>query len=160
MFLGLGMPLVGVFALPMFACGCGGGASLKAQTMSNMKQLVMATLVYASDHDDRLPPDMRDAQVALASVIKVAKSDEKPNPNVASSVYPIRRVFGANKSLSGVSLDKIDNPDATLLYYQEGARQDGYLTVGLVEGLVKNLPKTAVTSALRQGGILPAAVKR
>lgn len=148
------MPLVGVFALPMFACGCDTGGPLKTQTLSNMKQLVVATLVYASDHDDRLPKDMRDAKVALDQVIAASRIADKPRTDIAFSIYPIRRVFGANRELSGVSLSKVGDPESTIMYFQEGARQDGRLVVGFLDGSTKVLKRKEVSQALRTGGVV------
>jgi hypothetical protein len=118
--------LLGVFVV----CGCGAivvlpailfpvfsqarRAAVRAQCMSNVKQLVNGSLMYASDFDDKLP-------VAA----KWQDSIEKYMPYYpeAFTCPALRRSGGRNgyaaaKDLSGKKLDQIRTPATTVWIYE------------------------------------------
>lgn len=108
---------------------------------SNVKQLGTAAQIYAMDSNDTLPP-ATSWQDALHAYTKA----EYQCPE-AKSKYS----YGMNSALGGLSADKIESPERTVLFFEMDsdvpsahgtakdavARHDGWFTMGLVDGSAK-----------------------
>ena len=107
-------------------------AAQKASSQSNLKQLALGVMMYAQDHDEKLPP-MKSAAALKKAIMPYVKSETvftDPNGDKA---------YMANPSLSGKSLASIANPAEIALLYEAEAGPDGSRSVAFVDGHVKRL---------------------
>jgi hypothetical protein len=104
--------LPGLF-LPALAKARIGARAAKSQHM--LKQLNGAVLVYAADHDDRLPP--------VDDWLNALKTIDPQAPILADSIdsQTAGRVYAMNSKLEGKRLSAIQQPDRTVLLFEVGA---------------------------------------
>jgi hypothetical protein len=100
-----------------------------------MKQAALGLLIYAADHDDRLPPrfltnqDLADAALPNTDHLEAVVTR---NPN-GGEVLP-------NRNLEGLHLSSVlDPPQTALLYETEEWPDDGGQIFGFVDGHVRRM---------------------
>jgi prepilin-type processing-associated H-X9-DG protein len=107
-----------------------GGAVLpnnEAACLSNVKMLTLATIMYAQDYDEVLPP-MNNYQTFRTVIYPYIGSNWPFHCPATGLEYTI------NSALSGVSLSKINNPSSTLLLQDTQPHANGQSTYGYVDG--------------------------
>lgn len=106
----------------------------ETSSMSNMKQLGLATLQYAQDHGEKLPrmDSQENFKAALSKYILQENYDVFLDPQTKTP-------YILNKKLSGKSLDTINDPAHTELMRSPGD-YNGFVLVGYVDGHVRAVP--------------------
>ncbi|HOS43587.1 MAG TPA: hypothetical protein PK794_07860 [Armatimonadota bacterium] len=117
-------------------------AAARERSMSNIHQLLVATQMYAQDHNQNMPP-MDD----LAAMKRVVAAPEQvwahPVPGMAYAVNP---------QLSGIHLGQIDQPQAAVVIFDAAPWPDGTRTVGFLDGHVEQADETRWQELKAQGG--------
>jgi hypothetical protein len=110
-------------------------AALRTLTLSNAKQLALATIMFASDNDDVLPysKSSRGAMKAIMPYIKDNEVIHTKNPNGGWFQY--------NMSVSGVSDTAAAEPSNTPLFYDSKEWPDGRRVVAFLDGHAKVVSK-------------------
>lgn len=109
----LGPAIVGASAVgaavlfPVFARAR--DAARAAECLNNIKELAVAAQMYASDHDGKLPTAAKWRSELESYLSEPLKKLECPCGDA---------VFAFNKNLSGVNLNKIKNPQSTVLFFE------------------------------------------
>lgn len=107
--------------------------ALRTQDLSNVKQVSLGMMLYASDYDDYFPAADSTAK-AKDQVMPYLKNQEifmSKNPAGGRILY--------NTSLSHVASTSIERPDQTLLVWDEMPWPDGGRNVGFTDGHAKYL---------------------
>jgi prepilin-type processing-associated H-X9-DG protein len=137
--IGCGVVLVGFFAVaailfPVFAqSGHSARTSrTKAMTMSNMKQVGLAAIMYSADCDDRLP-----LQLGSARQVKPVLLPYIRNEQIFTTLNPNGGEFLGNAKINGMSLMEVDKPAETVLFYESNDWPDGRRVVCYADGHVK-----------------------
>lgn len=105
-------------------------AAKKTQALSNLKQLTVGTLIYASDYDDLLPYT-RDTDTVFAVTFPYIKSKEllkSSNPNGGRIEFNLR--------IGGVALRTIRDPNAVPMFFDSKPWPDSKRPVSFVDGHV------------------------
>jgi prepilin-type processing-associated H-X9-DG protein len=127
------------------------GSARFSSSISNAKQVALGLLIYASDYDDRLPPDMGNP----ASVEKVVDPYLR-NATVWRSANPRGSRFLPNENLSLVPGTEIVDPAGDPMLFESKEWTDGRRIIGYADGHVKAVtgfdPKTDLKVELTQKG--------
>lgn len=121
------------------------GSAQKVACLSNVKQIVTGFLMFANDHDDKLPTAAASSQQAVAPYLRNADLWKCPQTN--------RPAYAMNDKLAGHSLASIKLPAQTVMVY-EGSngkldfRHDGAAAVGFCDGHAKMISRAGL-AALR-----------
>ena len=124
-------------------------ARLKAQevsSVSNLKQVALATLMYAQDHDERLPP-LKDPTVWKKALIAYSKNEGIFKDPRTGEVYQ------ANAAASRKSLAAIANPAEFVVFYKSSPSRGNTRAVAFADGHVRRLSETEWLRAKRKSGI-------
>lgn len=105
-------------------------AADKTQTISNAKQMALATIMYAGDYDDVIPyvQSTKGAYEVIQPYMKNREYIKTLNPGAK---------FLLNMAVAGVSMSSIENPAETVLYYEDKTWPDGSRVVAFTDGHVK-----------------------
>lgn len=103
----------------------------RTSELSNMKQLGIATMMYAADYDDRFPlaSSTDQAKEIIKPYLKSLETWKVLNPNGGRILY--------NVALSGKTSASIDRPAETVLFFEEMAWPDGKRIVVYADGHAK-----------------------
>lgn len=101
-------------------------------TVNNLRQLAIAALMYAQDHNEQFPAGMDDAEKLQQTLQAAVKLDPQiyAQPNTGE-------LYQANPSLSGKGLGQIANPAEMVLFFEISAWPDGKRGVSFVDGHVE-----------------------
>jgi prepilin-type processing-associated H-X9-DG protein len=102
------------------------------QTISNLKQLALAMLMYSQDHNEKFPPMKTSASVKKA-LMRYAK---------AETIFVDQRdgqAFLPNPRISGKSLADIDAPASTVAFYDPVPDSLGKIYIAFADGHVKGV---------------------
>lgn len=99
----------------------------RTQDMSNMKQVLLATVIYASDYDDVFPKANSTAEVK-AVIMPYCKSEE--------IFHYSQGMLRFNVRLSGKSMTSLEEPADTPLFWISKPYPDGRMMVGYTDGHV------------------------
>lgn len=141
---------VGILVLvPVLACGLMAFSLLAvqkrnkeetAQAVSNLKNLMRATMAYAADHDDKLPP----LSAGIYPNIVKSYAGTAPTANVGAN----RTEWMTSPDWSFAALGSIQFPDRTPLVYDSMPRRDGKTVVGMADGRVQVMEYSDFANAL------------
>lgn len=103
-------------------------AALRTQSLSNLKQIALGLVMYASDYDDVFPYAQSTTAVKWVTTpyIRIASLWTSPNPEGAE--------YRFNIALGGVHLEAIQSPSQTVLVYESRAWPDGRRGVAFADG--------------------------
>ncbi|HEX5324500.1 MAG TPA: hypothetical protein VFW40_11985 [Capsulimonadaceae bacterium] len=105
-------------------------AEKAAQVENNLRQLGLALMQFAQDHDSRFPP-MKTAAAAKKALMRYARNEAIfTDPRSATAFMP-------NPRLSGKSLADIDQPASTPAFWDPKANDQGQIYVCFADGHVK-----------------------
>ncbi|MBS1705724.1 MAG: hypothetical protein JST40_07600 [Armatimonadetes bacterium] len=132
-------------------------AAKKTATLSNMKQVCLATIMYAGDNDD-LYPGVQSTASARAVLLPYVKNKE-----VFQSQNPAKSEFRFNCALASVNAEIIEYPAETILWYETTPWEDGSRIIGYTDGHAKSvgssewedLEPTLRNTYPRSAGLLP-----
>jgi hypothetical protein len=96
-----------------------GTATDRTITLSNLKQVGTALMLFLSDYDDKLP------YVQSTPQLFTFLNPYLKNEEVFKTKNPMGGSFRFNMSLAGVSVTDIENPASTPLVYESEAWPDG-----------------------------------
>jgi prepilin-type processing-associated H-X9-DG protein len=104
----------------------------RATSLSNLRQVMLAALMYAADHKETLPPMESAAEIEKA-LTPYVKSKEL-------LVSPVdREPYRANVLLSGKKLADIENPAEMIVFYEATPAADGRRGAAFLDGHVRLL---------------------
>lgn len=106
----------------------------KAEALSSMKQLVLATIMYQTDYDD-VCPYVQDTKSVFAVIMPYLKNNSiyrSLNPSPGSRIL-------YNMAISGVAGGDIPQPADTVLFYDSATWPDGTRIVGFMDGHARDL---------------------
>lgn len=106
------------------------GVADKAKALSNVKQVALGFILYASDYDDHFPKADSTAK-AKTLVMPYVKSQEIWTTANGRILY--------NTSLSGIADTSIESPASTVLVWEEQPASDGMRAVGFADGHAKRV---------------------
>jgi prepilin-type processing-associated H-X9-DG protein len=106
--------------------------SALANSMSNAKQLALGNLIYATDYDDRFPPDMGNYAQWQAATMPYLK-----NTRLFYSANPRGAHFLGNEDLSAAPSSEIVRPTEAVMLYEDKEWPDGRRIIGYADGHVK-----------------------
>ncbi len=119
----------------IFGSGCGTpttGSTPLASTISNAKQVALATIMYAADWNDRYPLGMSSGRKFQRAVNPYVK-----NSSVFRSLNPAGGMIGPNPNLVAVPTAGIIDPAATPLVFETYDWPDGKRVVAYTDGHAK-----------------------
>lgn len=101
------------------------------QTFSNIKQIALATMLYASDYDDVTPyvQNTKTVQTVTAPYVKNMDVWKTLNPNGGRILF--------NIALGGVATSSIPAPAEAIMYYESNPWPDGRRCVAFADGHAK-----------------------
>ena len=107
----LAVLVIAAVVMPVFACSkC---VSVRSACMSDLKQQVLASLMYASDFDDKLPRAERWVDTLSPSYVKDpalhCPSIENPSPDKYGYAYYVRS--------AGRKLGSFKDPKTTVMFF-------------------------------------------
>ena len=106
----------------------------KIVTMSNVKQIATALMLYAADNDDRLPHKFSTHQDLSNSVSRFFSSASyDPEGGIPETRNPNGGTIIPNRLLAGMLLSDVADPDSTAMIYGSRVFPDGCLMVGFVD---------------------------
>ncbi|HWD40283.1 MAG TPA: hypothetical protein VG944_15650 [Fimbriimonas sp.] len=100
-------------------------AAKEDAAMSNMHLLGLASLMYANDNDNHLPPHMESAAAARAYLQKYAEQDA--GLDIFTTANPAGGETLGNPRVSGLDLDAIAEPSETVLFYDSEPWHSEYM---------------------------------
>jgi guanylate kinase len=124
----LGLLVLGFLLFPLVSRA--GSRAREAKTLLNIRSLGAAVLLYATDNDNRLPPDMSSASAVRRAVARYV-ADE----GAFTTLNPAGGEFLGNRSLSGATL-KLGDPGlrSVVMFYDSKAWPDGSRAVVWLDG--------------------------
>lgn len=109
-------------------------SELKSQSLSNIKQIALATMMYATDYDEVFPWP-QSSRGAIAVQYPYLKSlDMAKSPNPEANEY-----YRFNTNIGGVLLGDIPDPAAIPMWYEGKAWPDGSRCVAFCDGHAKTV---------------------
>lgn len=155
------LPIAGAILFPVFS-----QARLAAEkriTVSRLKQIGTAALIYATDNDDHLPPVMTSALDAGPYIGKfVALTTEGETLEQALTSKNARsNTLRGNETLAGQDPFELQQPQLTLMFFDSMDWPGGKRCVGMADGSAKTIEGTAVVEAVAQtkGVVSPLALQ-
>jgi prepilin-type processing-associated H-X9-DG protein len=125
-------------AITMPALSRARGQATSTVSMSNLKQIALALLMYSDDHDGRFPDDLQAARSYFGSS-KVLESPRKPKGFEGESYIYI----------GGQSLN-IDSPARQILAYENPEFCDDKISVAFMDGHVESMSRDRFLKAIEQ----------
>lgn len=103
-------------------------ASAKTQTLSNMKQVATAMIMYISDSDDEYPYPQTTKTIRYITAPYMKNNDlwTTRNPNGGEFLF--------NMALGGVSATQLEYPAEMVMFYESKAWPDGTRVVAFADG--------------------------
>jgi len=108
---------------------------LRAQSVSNAKQLALAMLLYCSDYDDVFPY-VQDTKATFVVTYPYVK-----DLSVTKTLNPMGGEFVFNRNVGGVAAGKIPDPALTPMYVESKFWPDDRRIVAYVDCRVKAEPR-------------------
>lgn len=105
----------------------------QATTLSNVKQISLAVMMYAGDFDDEMPY-VQSTKGAFEVIYPYLKNKE-----VTKSLNPSGAKFLLNMAVAGVNMSSIELPAETVLFYEDKPWPDGTRVVSFTDGHAKKL---------------------
>jgi prepilin-type processing-associated H-X9-DG protein len=136
--------IMAAILFPVFA-----QARLKARetsSVSNLKQIAIAVLMYTQDYDENFPPMSSAASAEKALLPYIKNKDVFVSPLTGEPYRP-------NPALSRKSLAALEKPAETVLYYEASPAQDKTRGVAFVDGHVRRIPEIEWEHLKRKSGI-------
>jgi prepilin-type processing-associated H-X9-DG protein len=122
-------------------------ARIRARTtasLSNLRQLALAIMMFAYDHDETLPP-LRNITVAKRSLAPYAgKVDIFTFPGT-------NEAYITNPAASRVHLDRIRRPDRFILAYESRMAPDHRRSAAFADGHVRRVPEAEWSRVWKAG---------
>ena len=138
------LPLIAIFAailFPVFA-----KARDKARTISsadNLRQLGLASLQFAEDHDEKYPP-MDSMEHFKAAVGQYLPKDQK---NDLFTQPGFNTPYALNAKLSNKPMATLNNMDGIVMMQETKPYSDGQLATLYADGHVRRVPTPATFSS-------------
>ncbi len=104
-----------------------GGPADRTKTLSNLKQVSTAMMIYMADYDD-VTPYVQSTKGAFEVMMPYMKSKE-----ITKSFNPNGAKFLLNMAVAGVSAYQIENPSETILFYEDKPWPDGKRAVSFTD---------------------------
>jgi hypothetical protein len=109
--------------------------AVETSSLSNLKQVAIALIMYVSDWDDVLPP--------MADPAKVKKVLYPYIKNEAVFVQPdTKEPYRSNPILSKKKLAHIGSPNSMVVFYEASPSADGTRGVAFLDGHAKRIPES------------------
>lgn len=146
--------LAGLLLFPVFACGCSRARPVVA-SMSDLKQLVFASMLYSGDYDDRLPPRMSSGTAAgpyLSNYLFPNPSDSHRLDEILHSRSPNKLPWKGNGRLAGMKVGEVKQPEKTIVFCDGEDWTDGRRLAGFLDGHVKVFLGGQVVDAIYRHG--------
>jgi len=115
----------------------------ETSSASNLKQLGLATLQYAQDHNEKYPPmdTMEHYKAALSTYVK-------DDPEHSLFVQPGENVpYVLNAKMSKVSIDSLNDPASAVLAREAVPHQGGLIAILYADGRVHFAPQENMDNA-------------
>ena len=106
-------------------------AAPQTRTLSNIKQISLGMLMYASDYDDLTP------YAQSTKTVEYVISPYVLNNELFKSLNPDRSRFLFNMAIAGVNMTDIPSPAETVMFYESRAWPDGLRVVSFCDGHAK-----------------------
>lgn len=114
-------------ALTFPAFARAGGKARETKSLSNLRQLALSAVMYAQEHDERLPAIKTTADItkllSIPSVVLVSPCTNEP--------------YAFNYYFSGRSLGSIPEPQIRIIFYEKNPGPDGMRCVAFLDGHVE-----------------------
>ncbi len=110
------------------------GASAFASSISNAKQLGLALIMYSTDYDDLMPPNMGNVRY-----IESVTNPYMKNPSLWNSYNPAGARFITNEELSLVPSVEIVDPALATMVYENKDWSDGRRIVAYADSHAKGV---------------------
>lgn len=107
--------------------------ALRARTVSNMKQVLTILLIYAQDHDDRLP-QASSSEAVFTKLMPYLKSKD-----IFHTLNPKGGSIQFNLSLSGKNLGLLTSPTRKVVLWETKRWPGGSRCVGFADGSTRVL---------------------
>jgi len=104
----------------------------ETSSVSNLKQMAIATLMYSQDWDEVLPP-MKDAATARKALMPYCKNEAIFIDPRTNEPYHVNVAASRKKEAS------IDSPSEFVLFYEATPARDGKRAVAFADGHVKRI---------------------
>jgi hypothetical protein len=118
----------------------------ETSSLSNLKQLGIAAIMYCEDYDEVFPP-MKDAATVKKALMPYVKADQIfIDPRTQQPYQP-------NTKMSKKQLAAIAYPDRTVLFYEASPAPDGKRGVVYADGHAKRLSESEWAIAKSKSGI-------
>lgn len=134
--------ILAAILFPVFASAK--SAATKSATVSNVKQLSLGMILYASDADEHFPPDMTSAEAMRPAIAQYL-----PKEDVFKTLNPNGGEFLGDARLSGRSLDDLVSANMTIMLRESRAWPDGDVCVGKADGSAKRMPFAQIAALMR-----------
>lgn len=142
------LPIAGAILFPVFS-----QARLAAQktiTITHLKSIGTAVLIYATDNDDHLPPVMTSALEAgpfIGKYINLGPKGETLD-QVLKSKNTRSDVLRGNPVLAGQPAFGLEQPQLTLMFFDSMDWPGGKRCVAMADGSARTIEGTAVVEAV------------
>lgn len=104
-----------------------GGAGDRASSLSNIKQISTAMLIYCADYDD-VTPYVQSTKGSFEVMYPYMKSKE-----ITKSLNPNGSKFVLNMAVAGINMSSIEMPSETILFYEDKPWPDGKRLVSFTD---------------------------
>lgn len=104
-----------------------GGAGDRASSLSNIKQISTAMIMYCGDYDD-VVPYAQSTKGAFEVILPYMK-----NKDITRSLNPNGSKFVLNMAITGVDMSDIDGLSETILFYEDKTWPDGTRLVSFAD---------------------------
>lgn len=146
----------GAIARVLFPVSAYSGPGPSANRVGVIKHATMAALMYAEDNQGYLPDDLSPNSprlLVVRNLSPVTLRQGEPQDSVPPTFW--------NPALEGRSLDTVDLPNQTIIYFEGADNKQGERLVTFVNGSMVTVPAPVVTDAiLRHDGVLPSVFDR
>jgi len=106
-------------------------AASQAETVSNLKQVALGTIMYTSDYDDVYP------WAQSTKAVKYVTAPYLKNDAIWATFNPNGGEILFNMALGGASCTSLENPAQTVLFYESKTWPNGTRVVAYADGHVK-----------------------
>lgn len=111
----------------------GGGGGDKAQSLSNIKQVSLALIMYSADYDD-VVPYVQSTKGAFEVLDPYSKNRE-----ITKSLNPSGAKILLNMAIAGANMASIEKPAETVMFYEDKPWPDGTRMVSFCDGHAKSV---------------------
>src|SRR5579884_34938 len=109
--------------------------SATATSLSNLKQIDLALLMYVQDYDEVLPP-MKDPNSVKQRLRPYAKSETLFINPITHQPYQVNRILSSHK------LKDISDPAAMVVFYEDSPAPDNTRGVAFMDGHARRIPES------------------